>query len=155
MTDVLVRLREQAGTQQAATSATQTWTPTAPVAVAAGLLLPAPKAIAIPAAGTVTITGVEPCNGLTGWCWTVTTTEDGAIRDQRNVIVPDSMTALNFEDLATIQLADFRSLTPEGVWVGLEDNPPPAWFRGWWLVSAPGNPAGGFETGSGDLRSVL
>lgn len=154
MTDILVSLREQALTQQYATSATQTWVATAPTPIPAGLLLPAPKTIAIPAGGTITITGVEPCDGTAGWSWLVTTSEDSVIRDQRNVLVPNT-SAYGFKDLVQVRLSDLHNLNADQVWVGLDDNPPPALFRGWWLVSAPGNPALGTETGSGDLRRVL
>jgi len=154
VTDVRIRLREQAATQQPASSATITWVPSATVTVAGGLLLPAPKAVGF--IGTeVTVTGLEPCDGLAGWVWQVTVTADGVIRDQRNVIVPDSVAVLDFENLTTLKLGEISSQDASSVWVGLDDDPPPAWFRGWWLVSAPGNPALGIETGSGDLRSVL
>lgn len=154
MTDILISLRQQSLTQQYATNTTQTWVPSVPVGVDTGVLLPAPKAIAIPTNADITITGVEPCDGLAGWCWQVTTTVDGAIRDQRNVLVPISGTP-SFGNLVRVSLSDLRNLNADQVWVGLENNPPPATFRGWWLVSAPGNPALGIETGSGDLRSVL
>jgi len=154
VTDVRIRLREQASSQQPASSAAITWIPSVPVAVSGGLLLPSPKTVAF--TGTeVTVAGLEPCDGLAGWVWQVTITADGAIRDQRNVLVPDSVAVLDFENLTTLKLGEIASQDASSVWVGLDDNPPPAWFRGWWLVSAPGNPALGTDTGSGDLRSVL
>lgn len=155
MTDVLVRLLEQAAVRQPAVTATQTWVPTMSVLVPGGLLLPAPKTIGMPTSGAFTITGIDPCDGSAGWAWQVTTTEDGVIRDQRTVVVPDSVVALKFEDLVQVRTTDLHNLNADQVWVGLEDDPPPALFRGWWLVSAPGNPALGTETGSGDLRRVL
>lgn len=157
MTDVLLGLRVQAQSLQAVTNATITWVPTAPVPLTSGMLLPAPKAVAIGPTGNTVIEGVEPCDGLSGWCWSVTSTEDGVVRDQRYVLVPDVAlpAQADFNALVQVRLSDLRSLNTEGLWVGLEDNPPPAWFRGWWLVSAPGNPALGIETGSGDLRRVL
>lgn len=154
MTDIYVSLKEQYLTQQGTASATQTWVPTMPVTVLTGLLLPAPKAIAIPADGAITIADVEPCDGTAGWAWSVTTVADGVIRDQRTVLVPDQPIA-SFAWLETVRPADLHNLDADQVWVGLENDPPPALFRGWWLVSAPGNPALGLETGSGNLRSVL
>ncbi len=154
MVDVIVSLLAQQVTQQPVVSATQTWVPTASVAVTAGLLLPAPKAIAVPSSGEITVT-VEPCDGTAGWYWTVTTTVDGAIVDQRCVLVPATGSGIpRFEDLVSVSMADYRSHQPGQVWVGLDDDPPPSWFKGWWLVSAPGSPALGDDTGSGDLRLV-
>ena len=155
MTDILISLRAQGITQQYATAASQTWVPSMPVGVATGVLLPAPKAIAIPSNADITITGVEPCDGTAGWCWQVTTTVDGAVRDQRNVLVPEPGGFISFGQLVQVRLPDLHNLNADQVWVGLEDDPPPANFRGWWLVSGPGNPETGLETGSGDLRRVL
>jgi hypothetical protein len=154
VTDIIVILREQATTQQLATNATQTWVPTMPVGISGGLLIPAPKTIAVPSTGSVTVTNVQPCDGSEGWCWLVTTTEDGVIRDQRYVLVPD-IPLQDFEALMQVRLSDLHNLNADQVWVGLDDDPPPALFRGWWLDSAPGNPALGTDTGSGDLRRVL
>lgn len=39
-------------------------------------------------------------------------------------------------------------------WVGLEDNPPPAGFRGWWLVSDPSVTPEDEEAAIGDVRRV-
>ena len=154
MTDVVVSLKEQYLTQQPVTNATQTWVPSMSVLVTAGLLMPAPKTIAFPSFGVATVENVEPCDGTAGWCWIVTTTEDGVIRDQRNILVPD-LPEVSFAYLPQVRLSDLHNLNADEVWVGLEDNPPPALFRGWWLVSGPGNPATGTDTGSGDLRRVL
>ena len=153
MTSVRVRLREQTDVQQYASNAAVSWVPTLSVPVTAGLLLPAPKAIGF--SGTeVVFAGLEPCDGMQGWVWQVTITSDGIVRDRRNVIVPDTADTIDLEDLAALRLDQVASLSTDQVWIGLEGDPPPAWFRGWWLVSAPGNPALGDNTGSGDLRIV-
>lgn len=43
-------------------------------------------------------------------------------------------------------------LRDDAVYVGID--PPPPGFKGWWLVSKPGNPATGTDTGSGSFRRV-
>lgn len=151
VTVVRMRLLEQGLSALPGASVTASWVPTAPAKVGAGVVLPSPKTQAIPA-GSATFT-VEPCDGTGGWYWQVTITADGVVRDQRIVLVPDTP-FVEYENLQVLG-DNMRSLAADQVWVGLEDNPPPAWFRGWWLVSAPGNPAIGDNTGSGDLRRVL
>ena len=153
MTDMRVRLLEQAQVQISAVAATVTIVPTVTARVTGGLLLPAPKVVAF--GGTAIIfSGLAPCDGSAGWCYTVTITADGVVRDQRHILLEDSAEVVELEDQARVRLPDLVALSSDSVWVGLEDDPPPVWWRGWWLVSAPGNPALGTETGSGDLRRV-
>jgi hypothetical protein len=149
-----VRLLEQAQAQTQASWVTITVVPTATATVPGGLLLPAPKAVSYSGSPT-TFSGLEPCDGSAGWCWTVTITADGVVRDQRHILLEDSATTVDLEDQVRVQLPELVALNSDSVWVGLEGNPPPTWWRGWWLVSAPGNPATGIATGSGDLRRIL
>jgi hypothetical protein len=149
-----VRLLEQAQAQISASAATVTIVPTVTAKVTGGLLLPAPKTVAF--GGTAIIfSGLAPCDGYHGWCYTVTITADGVVRDQRNILLEDSASVVELEDQVRVQLPELVALNSDSVWVGLEGNPPPTWWRGWWLVSAPGNPATGIATGSGDLRRIL